>query len=64
MGIQKAREEALCLTHFLPKSDSWTWNIFVANKDRVEKVREKKKERKDRRKANKDGKIRTKHSGR
>lgn len=64
MGIQKAREEALCLTHFLPKSDSWTWNIFVANKERVEKVREKKKERKDRRKANKDGKIRTKHSGR
>lgn len=42
MGIQKAREEALCLTHFLPKSDSWTWNIFVANKERVEKVREKK----------------------
>ena len=64
MGIQKAREEALCLTHFLPYSDSWTWNIFVANKERVEKVREKRKERKDRRKANKDGKLRTKHSGR
>ena len=64
MRIQKAREEPLCLTDYLPKSDSWTWNIFVANKERVEKVREKKKERKDRRKANKDGKIRTKHSGR
>lgn len=45
MGIQKAREEALCLTHFLPKSDSWTWNIFVANKERVEKVREKKRKK-------------------
>ena len=45
MGIQKAREEALCLTHFLPKSDSWTWNIFVANKERVEKVRGKKKKK-------------------
>lgn len=61
MAIQKARKEALCLTHFLPKSDSWTCNIFVANKERVEKVR---KERKDRQKGNKDGKIRAKHSGR